>query len=160
MMRFIILYALVLTSFVPSAVIAKSGEIIYQFDKYSEKVENSSRSVKVRIVTAKDRKYASVLREAASAKADFAGHYILASWGCGASCVVSAAIDTKDGSVHWFPYTVCCWRIDITEPLEYKVNSKLLITHGKLNETGKDDDRYFEFLNGRFGLLQRDGSMP
>ncbi len=33
-------------------------------------------------------------------------------------------------------------------------NSKLLIKHGKLNETGEDDDRYFEFVNGKFSLLQ------
>lgn len=132
---------------------ASAVEPAAQFDKYPAKVETSSRPVKVRITTAKDRQYASILRESASAKPDFAGHYILASWGCGASCVVSAAIDARDGSVHWFPATVCCWRLQIIEPLEYKLSSRLLIVHGKLNETGNDDDRRYRFVNGKFVLL-------
>lgn len=33
------------------------------------------------------------LREAAAQKPDFAGHYVLARWGCGTECINGAAID-------------------------------------------------------------------
>lgn len=152
-MTLIALFAAALAALALPLASASAVEPTALFDKYPVKVEASSHRVRVRIVSAKDRRYASILRESASAKPDFAGHYILASWGCGASCVVSAAIDAKDGTVHWFPATVCCWQLKIIEPLEYKLGSRLLIVHGKLNETGSNDDRRYEFVNGRFNLL-------
>src|SRR4051794_26520256 len=35
-------------------------------------------------------------------KPNFAGHYILTSWGCGAECVMGAVIDAKTGRVYWW----------------------------------------------------------
>ncbi len=86
-----------------------------------------------------------MLREAATHAPDFAGHYILATAGSGASCVMAAAIDANDGTVVWFPFTVCCWPLDITEPLEYKPDSRLLIVHGKRNEKGSGGTHFYTF---------------
>lgn len=96
-----------------------------------------------------------MLRAAAKRTPDFAGHYILASWGCGASCVMAAAIDTRSGVVTWFPFTVCCWDIEVTNPLEFRLDSHLLIVHGSLNEQGAGSDvHFYDFQNARFRLLQ------
>ncbi len=122
------------------------------FDDYGVTAAAVAHPARVKLVTARDRKYAAALREAA-AKPDFAGQYTLASWGCGASCVIVAAIDRVDGSVHWFPATVCCWRLAITEPLQYRSNSRLVIVHGRLNEVGDDGDHRFVLNHGRFAAI-------
>ncbi len=97
---------------------------------------------KVVIAGAQSRQYASMLRNAAGHPPDFAGHYILASWGCGASCVQAAAINANDGKVVWLPFTVCCWPLEVTEPLDFKLDSRLLIVHGSRNEKGSGTHYY------------------
>ncbi len=67
---------------------------------------------------------------------NFAGHYVLTSIGCGAGCVQVAAIDAGTGAVAWLPKTVCCWPLALTDPLEYRRDSRLLIVYGALNEKG------------------------
>ena len=40
---------------------------------------------------------------------NFAGHYILTTWGCGSGgCVDGAIIDAKSGDVFWLPRSACC----------------------------------------------------
>lgn len=103
---------------------------------------------------AKSRLYASRLRLSSRQPVNFSGHYILATWGCGASCVMGAAIDAKTGSVTWLPFTVCCGKLEITEPLEYRPDSHLLIVHGALNEkTSSNEIHYFDFNGRRFAPI-------
>lgn len=115
----------------------------------------TGRPGKVLLVDAKSRKYASMLRDASRRKPDFAGRYVLASWGCGASCTMSAAIDARSGAVTWLPFTVCCWGTDIAEPLEFRPNSRLLIVHGSRDEQGSGvhyytfDGRQFSEISGQ-----------
>lgn len=98
---------------------------------------------------AKSLQYATVLRDAARRTPNFAGHYVLASWGCGASCIMSAAIDAKTGTVTWLPFTVCCWEANIGEPLEFRPNSRLLIVHGSRDEQGSGI-HYYNFEKRQF----------
>lgn len=103
---------------------------------------------------ANSRMYASRLRLASRQPVNFSGRYTLAIWGCGASCVMGAAIDTKTGSVTWLPFTVCCWRLEITEPLEYRRDSHLLIVHGSLDEKGTASaTHYYDFDGRRFAPI-------
>jgi opacity protein-like surface antigen len=94
------------------------------------------KAAKVRLVSADDKEYATRIREASRQKPNFAGHYVLASWGCGASCVSNVAIDAKTGRVTWLPFTVCCWDVDVQEPIEFRRDSRLLVVHGSRNEAG------------------------
>ena len=48
----------------------------------------------------RSRTYRTQLRNWASEKANFAGHYIVATWGCGTSCTQVALIDARTGKVH------------------------------------------------------------
>lgn len=117
----------------------------------------AAKKAALRLVDAKSQRYASILRAAAKRDPNFAGHYILASWGCGASCVMAAAIDAKTGLVTWLPFTVCCWNMAINEPLEFRPSSRLLIVHGSRNEQGDGDEtHYYEFHNNKFkGLVEK-----
>lgn len=110
---------------------------------------------------AKSRLYASRLRWASHQPVNFSGRYILATWGCGASCVMGAVIDAKTGSVTWLPFTVCCWKLEITEPLQYRRDSHLLIVHGSLDEKGTASEiHYFDFDGRRFAPIGHAGISP
>ena len=57
-------------------------------------------------------------------------------------------------AVTWLPFTVCCWRLEITEPLEYRPDSHLLIVHGSLNEKASASEiHYFDFNGRRFAPI-------
>lgn len=114
---------------------------------------STGRTGKIQLADAKSREYASVLRDAARRKPNFAGHYVLASWGCGASCIMSAAIDAKTGAVTWLPFTVCCWEANIDEPLGFRRNSRMLIVHGSRDEQGSGV-HYYKFDGGRFSEIE------
>jgi hypothetical protein len=102
------------------------------------------------------RRYRTVLRTQAAKGSNFAGHYTVAGWGCGTSCVQFAIIDTLTGRVYFPPHilSVSSDHVDMTkdEPaspfysLRYRTNSRLLVIVGALND---DDTRegigYYEW---------------
>lgn len=138
----------------PLALLCNFAAASPRFEDYPAPVY-SEKSAPVQIKGAQSRRYASRLRAMADRPANFAGHYVLAAWGCGASCVMAAAIDARTGAVAWVPFTVCCWDVDVTEPLEYRQDSRLLITHGSRNESGASNDTgYFRFDGKRFILVR------
>ena len=107
------------------------------------------------ILKKSDRTFKTRLHEAAkNERPNFAGRYIMTFWGCGTSCVMGAVIDAKTGSVHWWNFTICCWRNDVDdkfEPIEVRPNSRLIVFSGARNE--KDGDagtHFYKIENGRF----------
>jgi hypothetical protein len=129
-----------------------NGSALPRFEEYPAAVEAVKKPAQARISDAQSRKYRTQLREASRHAPDFAGHYILATWGCGASCVMAAAIDAKTGSVISLPFTVSNWPLEVTEPLDYKANSRLLIVRGSRDEKG-NGIYYYEFAGHSFKLL-------
>ena len=105
--------------------------------------------VGIQLHGAKDREYASKLRKTLHQPVNFAGRYVLTTWGCGASCVIGAAIDARTGAVTWIPFTVCCCDLNITEPLEYRPESRLLVVHGSLDEKGAGSAVHYDDFDGR-----------
>jgi hypothetical protein len=81
------------------------------------------------------RMYRTNLRNAAKDGVNFAGHFVLATWGCGTSCMESGIIDARTGKV-FFPEVLqgvgagFCDLPDETETLDYKPDSRLLILSG------------------------------
>ena len=119
------------------------------FSRYPAAVTAIAQRPPLQFRSALSRRYRTDLQAAAREPINFAGHYVLTSIGCGAGCVQVAAIDAGAGSVTWLPPTVCCWPLAMTEPLEYRRDSRLLIVHGALNE--KDAGVHaFLFSNGHF----------
>lgn len=114
----------------------------------------TGKQVAPRLLDKQSRQYASILRAAARRPVDFAGRYVLATWGCGASCVMGAAVDAKTGTVTWLPFKVCCWAPAIREPIEYRAESRLLVVHGNLDEAGSATNMHYYAFDGRhFALL-------
>lgn len=102
------------------------------------------------------------IREAAAQAPNVAGHYILAAWGCGAECLSYAVIDVKTGTVWFGDQTVCCWYEvggatccgvtgpdEAFEPVDFRLNSRLVVLTGLLNEQGRKARHYFQLRNGR-----------
>lgn len=81
------------------------------------------------------RMYRTNLREAAKEGVNFAGHFVVATWGCGTSCTESAIIDARTGKV-FFPDVLqgvgagFCDLPEETEVLDYKPDSRLLVLSG------------------------------
>ena len=49
---------------------------------------------------AEDRAFRTRIREGAAGGPNFAGHYTIVEWGCGAGCVSIATVDAKTGTVY------------------------------------------------------------
>lgn len=107
----------------------------------------------VKLKSRQDREYRSALQRAASASPNFAGHYVVTNIGCGASCLLTAAVDTRTGRVIWLPDTICCWNESISDPVAYRPDSELIILQGRRNEQD-EGIWYWRLKNGRFSLLR------
>jgi hypothetical protein len=92
------------------------------------------------------------LSEALSSGTNFAGHFIVAGWGCGTGCISGAIIDARNGNVFWpLPlYALGVWydgNSYIDRPVNYQKNSRLLIITGspgvKDNQPEKPNGKYF-----------------
>ena len=112
-----------------------------------------STPIPLRFVSKQDSEFRTELTAAATMPTNFAGNYVLTTIGCGASCVLVAAIDKKTGRVIWLPYTLCCWKLEITEPVHFQANSDLLILNGQRNERGAVGPHYVRLTRGRFIAL-------
>jgi hypothetical protein len=129
--RFVLLTTLLLAF--SSSVFAQSTTPT--FKRYAARVEKI-KSVKVNL---KSHKHANTfrtnLRNAAKESVNFAGHYILTTWGCGTNCSQTAIIDARNGRV-FFPNELegsifgFCELADDIEPLAYRADSRLLVLSG------------------------------
>lgn len=104
-------------------------------------------------------KYRTRLREANKEGINFAGHYIIASWGCGTGCSIGAIIDAKTGEVFFPDELAGGFGIETGHPeesldkygnFEYKPESNLLVLNGWGGE--KNGVRYLLWENNQFRL--------
>jgi hypothetical protein len=106
-------------------------------------------------LTKEDRPFRGQLRRGYFRPVNFAGKYVLATWGCGMECMMGAAIDSETGTVHWLPGTVCCWcgmgegEPDLL-PFKFRIDSSLIVLGGYLDEKGVKGDHYYRILDGAF----------
>ena len=92
----------------------------------------------VRIVSHDDHEFRTMLRDASGQAPNFAGHYVLTSWGCGSPCIQTVAIDVRTGRTSWLPFTLCCWPTGVDDPRQFRRDSRLLLLRGQRDETGPD----------------------
>ena len=50
---------------------------------------------------------------------------------------MGAALDARTGSVWWIPFTLCCWPLEVENPLNFRVDSKLIVFTGIENRRGR-----------------------
>jgi hypothetical protein len=131
-----------------------------RFTDFPAKSENVGRRAAPVIATRDERLFRTQLRRGAAHGPIAAGHYAVASWGCGAACRAWSVIDLRTGEV-LAPAGAGHFIVDRVDPddetfgLTFRPDSKLFVLAGVLNE---DDRRnglsYFELENGRFRLIR------
>jgi hypothetical protein len=99
---------------------------------------------------------------------NFAGHYTLASMGCGTGCSISAIIEARTGRAH-FPGELFGWTGIVgdydppegEEPWMFRADSRLLRLVGRPNIGTAKEDRhgpsgiyYYEWVNDRLHLVK------
>ena len=103
------------------------------FAKYPAAPALRGAPAKVRLDSAKVRRFRTVLREEAQQGVNFNGHYRLAKWGCGTNCIEWAVIDLADGRVWMAPRPMLsCAGSSEGGPddwFEFRVDSRLLAAH-------------------------------
>ena len=125
-----------LTIILATPVLAEAESGAAAFARYPAPVAHVVKRAAPQFRTSWSRQYQSALLDAADGDVNFAGHYVFAEIGCGAGCIMVATIDAETGSIVRLPGTVSNWPKTFTEPLEYRVDSRLLIVHGQLGEKG------------------------
>ncbi|MES2113879.1 MAG: hypothetical protein V4578_01955 [Pseudomonadota bacterium] len=119
----------------------------------------AGRSAPLRLMHPRDREFRTALTAAARQPVNFAGHYVLTTLGCGASCILVAAIDARTGTVAWLPFTLCCWDIAVTEPVQFKLDSDLIVLRGQRDEAGAAGPHYWRLKEGQFTEALPAGAM-
>ena len=104
------------------------------------------------------------LSEALASGVNFAGHYVVAGWGCGTGCISGAIIDARTGNVFWpIEFSdIGVWYGSenyADEPVAYKKNSRLLVIFGiPGSKEGQPDQPsgkyYYEWRNNRLRLVK------
>lgn len=139
------------THFAASGVTSRTDTPRFEDFPVSEKF--TGKPVTVKILSRDARRYRTVIREGAREGPNFAGHYTIVTWGCGAGCVQFAIVDAKTGAVYSPRFYVAA-RMHFDEetqqpdePLQFRIDSKLLIVSGSPNE--KNEGIYYYSWNGR-----------
>ena len=96
-----------------------------------------------------DKNFRTRIRGTQSQPVNFAGEYVLSTWGCGMSCSMGVAVSSRTGRVVALPGTACCWKGE-GERVIFKKNSRLLVLAGLINEGGKYGAHFYELKNDQF----------
>lgn len=99
-------------------------------------------------------------------KPNFAGHYIVVTWGCGTGgCNTGAVVDAITGEAYPFPISISSvsplkpeYENDNGQELIYKLKSRIIVFAGNLdgstNGNGEDTIEFYEFKDGEFVFLK------
>jgi len=99
--------------------------------------------------------FRSELRRQAASGPNFAGHYTLTRWSCGAGCVTVLVIDALSGHVWFAPFTIQdAWKdghVVCDHGSDFKITSRLFVTQGEVD--GRVGSHYFLWADGQFNLV-------
>ncbi|WP_266156307.1 hypothetical protein [Dyella silvatica] len=101
------------------------------------------------------KQYRSVIRQEFREKANFAGHYRVAIWGCGTDCRNFAIIDKQTGAVYTMPGIdeISGVMGNDDERVDFKLDSKLLLISGCFNDDCISDDTPANPKAGRYAYV-------
>jgi len=103
------------------------------------------------------KRYRTVLREGAAGGPNFAGHYAVVSWGCGASCNDMAIVDTRSGKVTFDKRIRDNYsgHVGVFNFESSRINSRLLVIAGMPQEDeARDGVTYFEWTGSSLKLIR------
>ena len=128
-----------------------------KFDQYKVTEKFTGKPAAPILTTRSQKNYRAVIVD--THRLNFAGHYTLAQWGCGAGCVSLAIIDDKTGRTFDAPFNVLGYDLNYTyeggeDQVEFRPDSRLIIARGCPGE--KDcGTYYYEWVNDTFKLIRK-----
>jgi hypothetical protein len=153
------------------AVAARSqdtGSRIPRFEDYPLSEIFNEKPSPPKLLRPGERLFRTRIREGAAKGPNFAGHYSIAEWGCGSSCVSIAVVDAKTGHVYWGPFAILGYggvlkyadvSQDDYQPLSYKLNSRLFVVRG-CPEDENCASYFYEWRRSTFRLLRKVPAVP
>ena len=88
---------------------------------------------------------------------NFAGHYVMVTWGCGTTCLDGGMVDARTGQATALPFLLDSFaslEVDIADPLLYRADSRLVVMLGMLREEDAIPRQYFyQWTHGRLKPL-------
>ncbi|HJU07914.1 MAG TPA: hypothetical protein VJ727_05460 [Rhodanobacteraceae bacterium] len=129
------------------------------FNQFPVKEHFRGRAARPNLSSPRAHLYRTVLRDAAKNGPNFAGHFIIALWGCGSACASWAMINARTGAVWFAPFTVSAPPCKdspafCNQSIDFELDSNLIVVTGSRNETGAG--RYFyRWDDGRLSLIDK-----
>jgi len=115
------------------------------------------------LATRWERTFRTVIREGAREPVNFAGHFRIVTWGCGAACESFVIVDELNGQIVDPPFRAISMLDgnlkDIFTGLDYKANSSLLIASGCPGEK-ECGTRYYQWNGAELIPLHTDPGLP
>lgn len=105
----------------------------------------------VRLDSSQARSFRTAIRDASKEKPNFAGHYRIATWGCGTDCRGFAIIDLLTGKVTTPKgiETISGVMGNDDPRLDFRADSQLLVISGQINEDPQSEGRHLFRWNGK-----------
>jgi tetratricopeptide (TPR) repeat protein len=135
-----------------------------RFEDYPATQKFTRRPAAPLVSNRRTRLYRTMIRQDAQAGPNFAGHYTIARWGCGSTCVGFAVIDARTGRVYFHPQALQAMQVpyQAEDVLQFRPDSRLLIISGEILSVEPDRPSgpasvgkfYYEWRNNRFTLLE------
>jgi hypothetical protein len=137
------------------------------FAAFPARPEAGLRPAAIRLDQPRAREFRTQLREAARGGVNFAGHYILATWGCGSACIEMAIIDARSGEVSFDPRLsdVSLARVGPDEGVEgagngasaarFRRDSRLVVVLGAPQEDeAREGAAFYDWTGARLRLIR------
>ena len=151
--------SLILYSIIALSSVSVWGQKTLTFSAYPAHIEPATaRQINV-ASHPKAKTFRTNLKESLASGVNFAGHFILATWGCGTGCGQCALIDGKTGNV-FFPPQLAGTTLgygelsEKAEMLEHKKDSTLLILYGVPAGSKKYGIWYYEWMGKALKLIK------
>lgn len=77
---------------------------------------------------------------------NFAGHYVMVTFGCGSTCLYGGMVDARTGRATALPFLIDSFgsdKVDIEDPLLYRTDSRLVVILGALRDEDEIPRQYF-----------------
>ena len=136
---------------------ALESEVKPKFSHYKVIAKKDfNNKVKLNTKLKKTKQFRTVLSGYLSGEPNFAGNYVIATWGCGSSCQGHAIINKVTGDVFWpneIESTVNLFSCD-KDALEFMTNSNLLVVN-KPSFEGKVIQSFYEWKNNTFVRINK-----
>jgi hypothetical protein len=101
------------------------------------------------------RRYRTQLRNSVQYGPNFAGHYTVARWGCGAGCTTIAIMDALSGEVWFAPFVIEDAQVDSSNycnrTSDFELDSELFMATGRVN--GRIGTHYFLWRQSKFSTV-------